>query len=213
MPALPVVPNVIKAEIEGTYHDAKWVNIYYVQYTGGAPAATDLQNWIDNQITNALPKYADEMSVDNEITSVKATDLASDTGATDTEAASVFGVRTGDFMPAGVAMVGSLEIGRRYRGGHPRKYLPWGTAGTMASGSTIDWDSGFIADCQTKFHSILFDNFIGTTSGSTNWVNNVNVSYRTGGAPRVTAQVDVVTSVVIRQRICSQRRRLGKVGG
>lgn len=203
----------MKAEIAGTYHDARWVNIYFVEYTGGAPSATDIQNWTDTQVTNSMPLYADEMSVDNEITSVKGVDLASDTGAEYTSSASIFGVRAGDFMPAGVAMVGSCEIGRRYRGGHPRKYLPWGTAGTMASGSTIDWDSSFVADCQTKFHSILFSNFIGFTSGSTNWVNNVNVSYVTAKARRMTPQVDTITSVVIRPRICSQRRRLGKVGG
>lgn len=212
MPALPPVPDVIKAEIGGTYHDAKWINIYYVGYTGGAPSATDLDNWVASWITNSAPLYADEMSADNEITSVKATDLATDTGATWESAASVFGVRAGDFMPSSVAMVASLEINRRYRGGHPRKYLPWGTAGTMASGSTIDWDPAFVIDCASKFAAIL-SNMIGFTSGTTNWVNVVNVSYVTAKARRVTPQVDVITGGVIRPRICSQRRRLGKVGG
>ena len=34
MPALPPVPNVLKLLISGKYHDAKWLNIWYVQYTG-----------------------------------------------------------------------------------------------------------------------------------------------------------------------------------
>ena len=212
MPPLPVVPDVIKIEIEGTYHDAKWVNIYYTGYTGVAPPATDLNNYLASLLTNAIPKYAAEMSADNEVTSLKATDLASYTGATDTIPASVFGVRAGDFMPSNVAMVASCEIGRRYRGGHPRKYLPWGTAGTMASGSTIDWDSAFVADCQTKFTGVLTD-MKGFTSGATNWVNNVNVSYVDAKVRRMVPVVDVITSSIIRSRICSQRRRLGKVGG
>jgi len=213
MPPLPAVPNVLKLIIGGTYHDAKWLNIYHTQYSGGPPGASDINNYLSSLLTNAIPKYADEMSVDNEVTSLEGIDLNSSTGATDAISASVFGVRTGDFLPANCAMVASLEITRRYRGGHPRKYLPWGTAGTLASGSTIDWDSGFISDCFTKLDSIMFSDMIGFTSGSTNWLNPVNVSYVSGGARRVTPVVDTIESVIIRPRICSQRRRLGKVGG
>lgn len=212
MPPLPVVPNVVKLVVGGTYHDAKWLNIYHVLWSGTAPTASALTAWIGYLSSNAGPLYADEMSVDNELTSWEATDLTTDTGATATVPDSIFGVRTGDFMPAGVAMVASLEISRRYRGGHPRKYLPWGTAGTMASGSTKDWDSGFISDCQTKFTDFL-SQLIGGTYGGCNFVDNVSVSYVTGGARRVTAVVDPIISSIIRQRICSQRRRLGKVGG
>lgn len=212
MPPLPVVPDVIQLKIEGTYHDAHWLNQYFVQYTGAAPAPSDLASYLLHLAGNFCTYYADEMSADNEITNLTATDLATDTGATSSRPESIFGVRAGDFMPAGVAMVASLTIGRRYRGGHPRKYLPWGTAGTMASGSTIDWDSGFVADCELKFGDCLTET-IGLTVGSTNLVNNVNVSYVSGGARRATAQVDNVVGSIIRSRICSQRRRLGKVGG
>jgi hypothetical protein len=213
VPPLPVVPNVLKTIIGGTYHDARWINIFYTEYTGSAPSSTDIDNYISSLLTNAIPKYADEMSTDNEVTSLEGIDLASYTGASHSISASVFGVRTGDFQPASVALVGSMEINRRYRGGHPRKYLPWGTSGTMASGSTKDWDSSFLADCQTKFSGIVMSDMVGFTSGSTNWVNPVNVSYVSGGARRVTPVVDVVTSVLCRPRICTQRRRLGKVGG
>lgn len=212
MPALPVVPNVTKVTFAGIYHDTIWENIWFTHYTGSPPGDTDADNYANYLVSNGVNLYQDEMSVDNEITEIRVVDLASDTGANITHALSEFGDRTGDFVPANVCLVASLVIDRRYRGGHPRKYLPWGTAGTYASGSTKDWDSAFIADCQSKLTTII-SHLGGHVEGSTTWDDVVNVSYVTAGARRITPQVDVVTSAIPRVRICSQRRRLGKVGG
>lgn len=198
--------------LSGTYHDAKWVNIFYVGYSGSPPSAGDIANYFSVATPYIATAYQAEMSADNEWTQIEGIDLSSDTGATYTEAASVFGVRAGDFMPASVAMVVSHEISRRYRGGHPRHYLPWGTAGTMASGSTVDWDSSFLADCQLKFDTMAAA-IVGITEGGTTWNDLVNVSYVSGGARRGAAVVDVLQSHICRPRICSQRRRLGRVGG
>lgn len=212
MPALPDVPNVMKLIISGTYHDTAWVNLFYVQYTGTPPSATDIGNYLGHIKTTVDAEYGAQMSVDNEVTSLEGIDLNSSTGARAVVTDSAFGARTGDFVPASVALVSSMEINRRYRGGHPRKYLPWGTAGTYATGSTKDWDPSFLAACSTSVSNLLAS-FIGDTYGSTTWSQNVNVSYVSGGARRVAAQVDVISSHIERARICSQRRRLGKVGG
>lgn len=212
MPALPPVPGVMKLILGGTYHDARWVNIYYVAYTGSAPSSANIEAYFAAVTPSIATAYQAEMSADNEWTSIEGIDLASDTGATYSEDASVFGVRAGDFLPASVAMVASLEISRRYRGGHPRKYLPWGTAGTMASGSTIDWDSSFLADCQLKFDAMMAA-MIGVTEGGTTWSDLVNVSYVTAKARRDDPVVDVITSAILRPRMCTQRRRLGRIGG
>jgi hypothetical protein len=211
MPPLPVVPQVCKLIVSGTYHDSKWINLYYVHYSGGAPSSGDLSAYlthVDGAISGA---YEQEMSVDNEITGYEITDLTSDTGNTYSTTASHFGTRSGDFVPSNVAMVCSFEINRRYRGGHPRKYLPWGTAGTYATGSTNQWDSGFVADCQTYMEGMVAG-LVGVTEGSTTFDQLVNVSYRTAHAVRADAVVDPVVAVVIRSRICTQRRRLGKIG-
>lgn len=212
MPPLPNVPQVCKIEVGGTYHDTEWFNIWYVNYSGSAPSSSDLLNYLGDLESVVEGAYSPEMSVDNEITSIKGTDLTTDTGAVASHTLSTFGVRTGDFVPANVCMVASMEILRRYRGGHPRKYLPWGTAGTYATGSTKDWDSGFVTDCQAKLDGLL-TGFGAITHGGTTWNSAVNVSYYTGGAVRGVAQVDVIQGGIIRPRICSQRRRLGKVGG
>lgn len=212
MPALPVVPQVCDLKISGTYHDAIWMNKYYLHYSGSAPSNSDINNYLVGIVSGVTTAYQAEMSADCACTLFEMTDLTSDTGSFSSHVVSFSGVRAGDFNPANVAMVASLEIARRYRGGHPRKYLPWGTSGTMASGSTRDWDPGFVADCQSKFDTLMSD-LVGITEGGTTWDEIVNVSYVTAKARRATAQVDVVTSQIVRPRICSQRRRLGKVGG
>lgn len=212
MPPLPNVPQVVKLTIGGAYHDTRWLNIWYVHYTGTAPSAAQLATYLTNVDLGMSPLYAAEMSVDNSVDTYTATDLSSATGAENAISVSHFGVRTGDFVPANVCMVASMEIARRYRGGHPRKYLPWGTAGTYATGSTKDWDGAFVTDCQSKINSCL-SAMHGTFGGGPTFDETVNVSYRNAGAVRPAAVVDVITSAVIRTRICSQRRRLGRVGG
>lgn len=212
MPPLPVVPQVCKLAIEGTYHDTAWVNIWYVHYTGTAPSESNLTAYLAAISSAVQTNYEAQMSVDNEVTGFKITDLTSDVGAVATQSMSWFGARTGDFVPASVAVCASQTIVRRYRGGHPRKYLPWGTAGTYASGSTKDWDSTFVSDCNSALAAILAG-LIGVTEGGTTWDAVVNVSYRSGGAVRATAVIDTVLQMTTRVRICSQRRRLGKVGG
>jgi hypothetical protein len=212
MPPLPVVPQVCKIEILGTYHDTAWVNIFHVAYSGSAPSSSDLQNYLTSASGPVDTAYAAEMSVDNEVTGMRGTDLTSSTGAVAAITLTTAGARSGDFNPANVAVCASLEILRRYRGGHPRKYFSWGTSGTFASGSTKDWDSGFVNDCQAKLNAML-SGIVGITEGGTTWNQVVNVSYRSGGVVRATAVVDPVVGSIVRTRVCSQRRRLGKVGG
>lgn len=212
MPALPVVPQVCKFNISGTYHDSTWLNIYYLHYVGTAPSSANIVDYLAGIIAEVDAAYSAEMSADCQATLFEMWDLTSDTGAFGSGVVTIDGVRAGDFNPSNVCMVASMEIARRYRGGHPRKYLPWGTSGTMASGSTRDWDAGFVADCQTKFDTMCAG-IVGITEGGTTWDSLVNVSYVTAKERRETAQVDTITGHIIRPRICSQRRRLGKVGG
>jgi hypothetical protein len=212
MPPLPVVPQVCKLVVSGTYHDTQWLNIYHVQYSGSAPSSSALSAYLAAIEGAVATAYSAEMSVDNEFTGLEITDLTSDLGATASLSASTFGTRTGDFNPANVAVVISTHISRRYRGGHPRKYLSWGTSGTFASGSTKDWDPGFITACEGSFNTMLAA-FIGVTESGTTFATNVSVSYRTAGAVRVTAVIDPIVGTTMAPRVCSQRRRLGKVGG
>lgn len=215
MPPLPLVPNVLKLLIAGQFHDSPWLNILHVSWTGDTPTTTQLGSYLSANVKPAVDTaYAAEMSADNEVVGFEVTDLTTNTGAVATLDDDTFGVRSGDFAPASACVVGSLTIARRYRGGHPRLYLPWGTAGTYATGSTRDWDADFINDCQAKFTALLAGLAPGPIGdGHTTVANVLNVSYYNAGARRVAALTDIVVGSEIRTRISSQRRRLGRTGG
>jgi hypothetical protein len=212
MPPLPHVPNVVKLVVRGTYHDTAWINVFHVEYGGGRPTSGNLATFLAGVDIAVGTYWPAEMSVDNEVVGYDVVDLTDDLGASATLSVSHFGSRTGDFNPANVAVCMSHKINRRYRGGHPRTYLSWGTSGTFASGSTKDWDPAFLASVNSNYGA--FESSISSiTAGSTTFNQSVNVSYRNAGSVRATAVVDPIVGHTAAARVCSQRRRLGKVGG
>lgn len=219
MPPLPVVPNVVKAVISTLRSDANVENILHIAYTGSAPSADDLGTFLSSAFTGAVETlYNAEGSTDLTGVSIELTDLASDTGASVTAPLTVTGVRTGDFAPSSAAVVTSWVINRRYRGGHPRTYWPFGTAGTYASGSAKLWDPGFITNVDDDVGDFI-SAWVGTVAGATTFTELCNVSYvdkNTNPVPpyrRTTPVVDAITDHHAKQRICTQRRRLGKILG
>lgn len=210
MPPLPAVADAVKIVTSGALLDSEWLNIWHMSYSGDAPDHGDLLNFLNNYwIPSWDTAFAAEASVANHTLLHVMTDLASDTGAEASNTDDTAGVREDNVSNGASCVMGSLEINRRYRGGHPRKYLPFGTSGTLGSDSSRYWDTGFIADVQTKMAT-----FIGAvndkTEGSTTFQSLVNVSYVTGGERRVTPVVDNITGITIKDRVCTQRRRLGK---
>jgi hypothetical protein len=110
-------------------------------------------------------------------------------------------------------------ITRRYRGGKPRWYLPWGGGGDLTSRQ--EWTAGFITNV-TSAISAIRTGFIGASSGSTSVSNQVNVSYYSGftavenpithrwrNVPtlRATPAVGVIESYSVAGLVSSQRRR------
>jgi len=217
MPPLPVVPGVVKLILSSSRSDSDIINILHIGYTGGPPSAANLTTYLTSYVAPAAETlFNAQGSTDLVGKTIEAIDLSSSSGAEASVAFSSTGVRTGDFAPASAAVVVSWTISRRYRGGHPRSYFPFGTAGTYESGSSKLWDSGFISAVQTGIAAFILG--ISTiTIGSTSFNDLVNVSYvdknlnPTPPYRRTTPVVDVITGGVAKQRICSQRRRLGKL--
>ena len=211
MPPLPFVPGVAKMVITAQNEDATSENIMHFQYTGSPPNATQLTDYINFLETDIKQIFIHNGVASLGVTSVELTDLSSDIGATATVTMSSAGTLTGDVLPASAAALTSMEISRRYRGGHPRQYWMLGSASTLAGSSLKDWQPSFIANVGADVNGLVTDS--SATVGGITWIGACNVSYVSGGARRVTAVVDHITSVVPRPRVCTMRRRLGKVGG
>nr|CRY95962.1 hypothetical protein [uncultured prokaryote] len=212
MPPLPVVPGVVKLVIETVNFDSQALNIHHVQYSGGPPSSSDLEAFHGTILDSIEYVYTHNGIGSLDLVSASYMDLSSDTGATYESALSGSGSLEGDVLPMSSAVVVSHDILRRYRGGHPRTYLAIGSSDTFEADSTRVWQASFLANVQSDFESFRTATRAGVI-GTINWLGLCNVSYRSGGELRVTPIVDLITGSVAKTRVCTQRRRLGKVGG
>jgi hypothetical protein len=224
LPALPVVPKVIKTDLVGSYGgDTDVVNRFYLQYTGTAPTAGDLDtiaNAIGASWDSNIASVCSETAV--ALSAVTMTDLSTVTSPSVEQPAVFPGTRTGAELPADACFVTGYEITRRYRGGHPRGYWPFGVAADLATAQT--WDSGFITaavDAVAGFFGtipglvwtgggVLSQVSVSYYEGFTAVENPITHRYRNVPNVRVTPLIDAVADIVGRPRVGSQRRRLGK---
>lgn len=206
MPALPVVPGVIKLEWLWTQGGIPAANVSHVKYTGGPPAAADLAGFGAAMIPLLWPSgLYSGYSTSTILVGMKLTDLASDTGAVAESSSGQAGTFSGDELPAQAAVLVNFAIGRRYRGGHPRMYFPPPTQSLLAGPS--EWAGTLITELGSRF-TALFAYYSGGTEGTTVLAGPVNVSYKTAGAPRVSPVVDPITGFTVNPIMATQRRRI-----
>lgn len=222
MPALPVVPNVIRADTQYTVEgDPLAVNRLFFSYINGPPANADLAAFAAALNAEAATVFASLMSNSISITSMVLTDLSSVSGGVGLNETAVVGTRGTELLPPGACAVCHYPLTRRYRGGKPRGYFPFGTAADVAtSGLWVPASVTAFQNAIQAFCRVL----LGTTQGSTTITHHVNVSYYQGftsvenpithrwrNVPTLRAApvVDIITedSELVAPFIGSQRRR------
>lgn len=219
MPPLPAVPQALKAQLHWSLASAPDMQtILHFAYAGGPPTPTDALN-LATDIYNAMVAANAQWSSDIDFSEVVVTDLSSASAAVGTHSASTPGGRTPGGLDNGTALVVNYHIDRRYRGGKPRSYLPWGVGSDLVSRTA--WSSTFVAACQGDLNT-FFAAVIGATSGTTSITEHISVSYyegftvvtspTTGRAKNVPKRrssplVDNVTGITASLRPGSQRRR------
>jgi hypothetical protein len=225
MPPLPVVPKVLRVAVSGqTTSSTVWLTRFFIQYTGTAPTNAQLHTFDAALISAYTSDLAALVDVDTSLRQIETIDLSSVTGAVDTSPTSVGGSRTGDPLPEQVAVVQSYEIGRRYRGGHPRGYWRAGVIADIAAGK--QWTGAFVSAFQTGVDAFFTAALAAGWSGA-GTLTHVNVSYYSGftvitnpithrarNVPtlRVAPLIDQVTSTITRTSLGTQRRREDFIG-
>lgn len=190
----------------------------YFRYSGGPPAPTDAVA-LAADIYTAAAAMDSLWSPTTQLTGVEVTDLSSATGAQGLHAASTAGIRAGTDLAGGTALVVGYVITRRYRGGKPRNYFPWFTSSDLTTRQ--QWAAGDLTDCDSRL-TTFFAAVIGSSSGTTDITEHVNVSYYDGftvvtspttgrarNVPKLRSSpvVDVISSFGARPTPGSQRRR------
>jgi len=220
VPALPPAPKVLRIQYKfNIAEDLGALCRLFYQYTGAGATAGELAT-LCTAIGVSFTTYGIPlMTTDRGLESVGITDLSSPTAPAADVNINSTGTRAGDFLPASTCIVESGEIVRRYRGGHPRVYWPFGAFADLHDAQT--WDSGFVTEVTTALAAHQADWF-GSAPVDLGAVNRVNVSYYAGftphigvtgryrnvPTPRLAPVIDTIVSELVREGVGQIRRRL-----
>jgi hypothetical protein len=206
VPARPVAPNVLKVEFLWNQEGLPAANVQYVLYSGTAPTPGDCAA-IANDLGTAFWTVAESLYSEQTIfEAVRVTDLTTLTGSEGTHAFNLAGTDTVNVpMPASACVLVDHTISRRYRGGHPRTYYP--ALSALQYSAPNHWVSGAVSQMGNAVDAFAAEASTFNEGGCVG-VYVVNVSYVTGGAPRVAPVIDQITGSVVSGIIRSQRRRL-----
>lgn len=222
MPPLPSYPNVLRVTTDFSLSNDMDVSTrLHFLWSGTAPdnavcttIASDIQALA---VTNLLPL----MSAAVDLLGIKVVDLTSDTAGAGEFATTHAGTRgAGPYLPAETCALWNQQISRRYRGGKPRSYWPFGLSTDLASPQA--WGSGAITDFEVGLNA-YFGGIEGITESGTIVGALCSVSYYSGFnttgpdlegryhyPPKVRSVAitpDLVTLVAINPKPASQRRR------
>lgn len=200
-----------------------WLSRLFLQYTGTAPTAAQLTTFntaLNTAWTGNLKGLCGSEIV---LTEIESTDLTSALAAQAVTGVSNAGNRSGGLVPSSACVVTSYEIARRYRGGHPRGYWPFGTDTDVST--ELVWAAGLLTSVNTDLPAFIAAAAAAVWSGG-GTISQVNVSYyhgftvvtdpvtgRARNKPTLRTSVtpDAVTSIVARASIGTQRRRIAFV--
>jgi hypothetical protein len=222
MPALPFVDHVLKAQLQ--WSDASGTTIYntlFFRYSGGPPDASEALT-LASDIYTAAEGLLGLANPDVQLTGCRVTDLSADDTGDALHTATNSGTNTGEVLPASTSLLINFSIGRRYRGGKPRNYFPFGSWSNLNGPRA--WGTSFVTNAGTDW-STFAGAVLGATAGSTTITAHVNVSYYSGSTGsivdggtrgkttpirRITPAVDDIIGFAVAPRVATQRRRLGR---
>lgn len=220
MPPLPALPNAVKVRLNWAAAGAPITSVgWHMSYSGATPQSADLNGYAAD-IVAAAPTLAAHWTSDLALQTTEVVDLSSASGATGLVSSNLVGSRTPGGIDASMCVVAHYQINRRYRGGKPRGYWPFGDSGELAS--RVAWSSAFVAACASDL-TTFFVAISNKTHGTTTFGSHISVSYysgfhvvtnpKTGRAenvptPRPSPLIDPIVGLTCSTKPGNQRRRL-----
>ena len=222
MPPLPDYPHVLKVRtlfLVGA--DLNVSTTVHFTYSGTAPTDAVCTTIAGDIYTAAVADLVSLIGDENQLHGVQVQDLTSPTSGFGEHIADTLGGRTGNPLPASTCALQNFPIARRYRGGKPRVYWPFGTSADLLNPSS--WTTGFVTDVETGTGD-YFTGIAAVSEGGCTLTELVSISYYEGftavtnpitgrtrdvPTPRSAAIApDVVLGIPLNQKPASQRRRI-----
>lgn len=206
MAPLPPVPNVVRIGFSGTINASPFMVTLHGQYTGASPDTTSLNSACSSWATGWDNAFSVLYPTGTALRTVEAWDLTSAGGAYGSANVNLAGDLVGGGLANSSSLCISWKVNYRWRGGHPRSYLPPPTSAETQNGK--DWSTAFQATAQTQARGFLSAFNAGSHGGLP--YKLVAVRYISNGVPLAVPQVLQVADALVHSRMDSQRRRLGK---
>lgn len=210
---LPDADHIIQARVSGTHNGILWVNTHYLQCVGALPNVADLSAMATSigsaWNTNIAPLCHANVTMNQ----VDMADLSNRGAAIASVTALAHpGTRAGSDNANQIAMVVSWKANRRFKGGHPRSYLPAGVQADILTGRL--WVGTFQTLATTSVRAYRTALNALTSTGAT--YRMVYMRFITHD-PVTKAKLYVtppepytITDGLVHGRVDTQRRRLGK---
>lgn len=219
MPALPAVPKVVRCDFhfsEGADPNMQFREFF--QYTGTL-SVTDAGTWLGNMVAALGTFMAADFANNSNLVLSELTDLTSASSAQVQNSTGHTGGSTHQASPAGLALVIKKAIVRRYRGGHPRVYLPGIPNANLANANA--WDPTALGNIVAGYQTFIAACVANTNPAAIGTITHVNVSYFSGftnhtypsgrvkpiPTPRLTPLIDTIVNTIGNPIPASQRRR------
>lgn len=179
MPALPAVPSTLRLDfLYDIGSDNKALTRMFFTYTGSAPSNATCDSIAVAANGFWAATFKGYMCATSKIAGCTVEDLTSPSSGVGADFTVVTGTRAGTALPANVAALINFKIGRRYRGGKPRIYLPVGADGDQADSQ--HWLGSFVTNVQTGLTGGFLPAFLGSVYASTTISQHVAVGYYHG---------------------------------
>lgn len=221
MPPLPPYPNVLRIRhLFDVGVDASAMVNWHMTYTGTAPSDGTCALLAAAIEGVAHPIFVPDMASDVSLAGIEVQDLTSDTAGQGSNFGIYPGTRSGGYLGAAVATLANMPIGRRYRGGKPRSYWPFGTTTDLQSAQL--WEDAYVSEIAGDLETYLAG-LEGLTESGTVLSQLVSISYyhgftavtnpitgRTRDVPNVRTVAlapDPILAIVVSKKVASQRRR------
>jgi hypothetical protein len=222
MPPLPAVPNVLVVSTKFTVgSDTNVQTRWHFQYTGGPPSNADCTAMAATILGDANTDLASDVHLTSTIAGVEVYDLSSATAGAGSSSGSTVGSKGGTPLPANTCCLCNATISRRYRGGKPRTFWPFGGGADIGTAQT--WTTTSQSQMQTGLNNYR-THILAVSHGSTVIASHVNVSYYSGftvitdpvtGRVRMVPKlrtggplVDQITGISVNPKPGTQRRRI-----
>jgi hypothetical protein len=155
VPPLPSVPSTARFTLRYTWgSNTNVLNRFFMKYTGAiasSDAATLCTTLANSWNTRLAPQYPPSLVLED----VGCLDLGTRTGVNFVLPVTHPGTNAGTGVTAGACFIMSAKVSLRYRGGHPRVYLPAFVTSDLTDSNT--WSTAAQGVVFTAFTGMLSD--------------------------------------------------------